>query len=56
MATIKVSVSVGLVGCTQETEFEIDDEIFSEMSEDEIEREALEEMLDAIDWSYTVEK
>lgn len=52
MKTIEVSVSIGLIGCTRTTEFEVDDDI----PEEQIETYAMECMYEMVDWNWKVKK
>lgn len=48
MRTIKWRISIGLVGCHKEGEFEVEENV----SEDEIEQIAREEAFECIDWNW----
>jgi hypothetical protein len=49
---IKVSVSVGLVGCKRQTEFEIPDDEAAGMSDSDIDDLAKNEMFNMIEWNW----
>lgn len=48
MKTIEVTVTMGLVGCRQQTTFEIEDDA----SDDDIEEAAREAMFELIQWTW----
>lgn len=52
MRTIKWEISMGLVGCKHEGEFEIEDDA----SKDEIEETARQDAFDRISWTWWEQK